>query len=469
MPARALPHAPSTSPAAPEHLPTLSAHLAHWAHHTPGRRAFTFAEHPSSGLRGSLRTLTWHRLDIRARAVAARLAETVASGERVALLCPQGADYVVGFLAALRAGFVAVPLFTPDLPGHDDRLAGVLADARPSAVLTTSGAVDSVRAFLDAHGLRPRVIVTDLVPDDQAGAPLPPAPDDQATAYLQYTSGSTRFPMRRRDLARERRGQRPPGAHRVRRRHPPRHHGRLAAALPRHGTGAQRRRSRRTRTAVRPDGPRRLPAAARPLAPVALRPSERPHGGAELRVRLLRGRRQRRGQGGSAAGPGRRARQRQRTGTARDRRPLPRGLRRSGPCGRRPLSVVRARRGHRLRQRPPAGPAAVPVCPGPRGPGGGQGPDRRSRRPRRGPARLLWRTRRTVGAHRRSGHRDPPRRQGRWARSGSRDPTLGVVTRAVGRRPAGPSTPGWGGCPAAGCAPAISARCSTGNSWSPAA
>ncbi|MFF3377483.1 fatty acyl-AMP ligase [Streptomyces sp. NPDC002680] len=194
MPARALPHAPSTSPAAPEHLATLPAHLAHWAHHTPGRRAFTFADHPSSGLRGSLRTLTWHRLDIRTRAVAARLAETVAPGERVALLCPQGTDYVIGFLAALRAGIVAVPLFTPDLPGHADRLAGVLADARPAAVLTTSGAAGTVRAFLDAHGLPLRLIVTDLVPDDQAGAPLPPAPDTQATAYLQYTSGSTRFP-----------------------------------------------------------------------------------------------------------------------------------------------------------------------------------------------------------------------------------------------------------------------------------
>ncbi|NEA66311.1 fatty acyl-AMP ligase [Streptomyces sp. SID12488] len=194
MPAHALPHAPGRSSAAPEHLATLPAHLAHWAHHTPGRRAFTFADHTSPGLSGSLRTLTWHRLDIRTRAVAARLAETVAPGERVALLTPQGTDYVIGFLAALRAGIVAVPLFTPDLPGHADRLAGVLADARPSAVLTTSGAADSVRAFLDAHDLRPSLVVTDLVPDDRAGGPLPPAPDERTIAYLQYTSGSTRFP-----------------------------------------------------------------------------------------------------------------------------------------------------------------------------------------------------------------------------------------------------------------------------------
>ncbi|WP_055522343.1 fatty acyl-AMP ligase [Streptomyces graminilatus] len=194
MPAHALPHAPGRTPAAPEHLATLPAHLAHWAHHSPTRRAFTFADHTAPGLSGSLRTLTWQRLDLRTRAVAACLAETLAPGERVALLCPQGTDYVVGFLAALRAGIVAVPLFTPDLSGHADRLAGVLADAQPAAVLTTSGAAGSVRGFLDAHDLGPRVIVTDLVPDDRAGDPLPPVPDEQTTAYLQYTSGSTRFP-----------------------------------------------------------------------------------------------------------------------------------------------------------------------------------------------------------------------------------------------------------------------------------
>ncbi|MFJ9381750.1 fatty acyl-AMP ligase [Streptomyces sp. NPDC101455] len=194
MPAHALPHAPGTSSTAPDHLPTLPAHLAYWAQHAPIRPAFTFVDHASSGLRGSHRTLTWQRVDVRTRAVAARLADTVAPGERVAVLCPQGTEYAIGFLAALTAGTVAVPMFTPDLPGHADRLAGVLDDAQPSAVITTSAAADTVGTFLDAHGLRHRLIVTDFVSDHQADTWQPPALDEQSTAYLQYSSGSTRFP-----------------------------------------------------------------------------------------------------------------------------------------------------------------------------------------------------------------------------------------------------------------------------------
>ncbi|MFK0113048.1 fatty acyl-AMP ligase [Streptomyces sp. NPDC091217] len=194
MPVHTPPYASGTFPTAPDQPDTLPALLAHWAHHTPGRPAFIFAGYRSTGLRASHHTLTWHRLDQRTRAIAARLTDSVAPGDRVALLVPQGLDYVVAFLAALTAGTVAVPLFTPDLPGHADRLAGVLADAQPSAVLTTSGAADAVRAFLYTHGLRTQLIVTDLVLDDRADARRQPAPDAQTTAYLQYTSGSTRFP-----------------------------------------------------------------------------------------------------------------------------------------------------------------------------------------------------------------------------------------------------------------------------------
>ncbi len=107
MPARALPYALGTTSAAPDRPTTLPAYLAHWAQHTPIRPAFTFVDHASSGLRGSYRTLTWQRVDVRTRAVAARLADTVAPGERVAVLCPQGTEYVIGFLAALTAGAVA--------------------------------------------------------------------------------------------------------------------------------------------------------------------------------------------------------------------------------------------------------------------------------------------------------------------------------------------------------------------------
>ncbi|MEV5437623.1 fatty acyl-AMP ligase [Streptomyces sp. NPDC052682] len=172
---------------------TLPEYVRHWAGTTPDRRAFTFVEHPAPHSRGVHRTLTWRRLDVRVRALAARLAERAGPGARVALLCPQRLEYVTAFLAALTAGLVAVPLYPPGLPGHADRLTGVLADASPEVVVTTSGALPEVREACD-RGDRVPVVVADQVPDEAAEDWNPVEVDPGAVAYLQYTSGSTRAP-----------------------------------------------------------------------------------------------------------------------------------------------------------------------------------------------------------------------------------------------------------------------------------
>src|SRR5882757_8296669 len=92
--------------------------------------------------------LTWAQLGTRLRAIGARLQQVTSPGDRVAILAPQGLDYVVGFFAAIKAGNIAVPLFTPELPGFAERLDAVLGDARPSVVLTTVGTAESVGVFL---------------------------------------------------------------------------------------------------------------------------------------------------------------------------------------------------------------------------------------------------------------------------------------------------------------------------------
>jgi long chain fatty acid CoA FadD26 len=168
---------------------SLPEYVRHWAGATPDRRAFTFVDHPAPHSRGVHRTLTWRRLDVRVRAVAARLIEEAEPGARVAVLCPQGLEYVTGFLGALAAGMVAVPMYPPGLPGHGDRLAAVLADARPAVVLTTSQVVDGVRDLCGDTDAR--VVAVDQVPD--AAARELPLPEGEI-AYLQYTSGSTRTP-----------------------------------------------------------------------------------------------------------------------------------------------------------------------------------------------------------------------------------------------------------------------------------
>src|SRR3954464_7874009 len=91
--------------------------------------------------------LTWSQLGVRMRAIGAHLQRVASRADRVAILAPQGLDYVAGFFAAIKAGMIAVPLFAPELPGHAERLDTALHDAAPAVVLTTATAVRSVDDF----------------------------------------------------------------------------------------------------------------------------------------------------------------------------------------------------------------------------------------------------------------------------------------------------------------------------------
>lgn len=149
-----------------------------------------------SGAGTHVSEITWTRLGVRMGAVAARVQRAAAPGERVAVLAPQGLDYIAGFFAAIKAGTVAVPLFAPELPGHAERLDIALRDSRPAAVLTTAAARAAVQAFLDQlTGLRrPEIITIDEVPDDAAADFVATTIDVDDVSHLQYTGGATRPP-----------------------------------------------------------------------------------------------------------------------------------------------------------------------------------------------------------------------------------------------------------------------------------
>lgn len=176
--------------------PLLTDHLRHWASRRAHQRAFTYVEFPDPSSAGLHRTLGWRALDTRARTVADRLATLAAPGDRAALLLPQGIDYAAAFLGCLYAGVIAVPLFSPGLPGHEGRLASVLADCEPACAITDTATAPVVAAFTGDRRLPPLPVLCvdrkgDPVPADTAPL-IRPAPDD--IAYLQYTSGSTRDP-----------------------------------------------------------------------------------------------------------------------------------------------------------------------------------------------------------------------------------------------------------------------------------
>src|SRR5262245_9668399 len=87
--------------------------------------------------------VTWAQFGVRLQAIGGQLQQFAGRGDRVAILAPQGIDYVAGFYATIKAGAIAVPLFAPELPGHAERLETALQDSLPIAVLTTAAAKDA--------------------------------------------------------------------------------------------------------------------------------------------------------------------------------------------------------------------------------------------------------------------------------------------------------------------------------------
>jgi natural product biosynthesis luciferase-like monooxygenase protein len=181
--------------AAPAEFATLVDLLCWRAMHQPDQQLYTFLVDGET----KEASLTLRELDRRSRAIAARLQQLGAPGDRALLLYPPGLEYICAFFGCLYAGMVAVPAYPPN-PARLDRtlprLQAMMHEARPSIVLTTASILPMARllAMGDAAFQAVRWLATD---DIAAGAedawqkvPL----TSETLAFLQYTSGSTATP-----------------------------------------------------------------------------------------------------------------------------------------------------------------------------------------------------------------------------------------------------------------------------------
>lgn len=177
------------TPTPPDEPPTLVELLRRRAWTDPDATAFTFL--PDGADPGA--HLTYAELDRRARAFAAWLQRRGVAGERVALVFPPGLGFVAAFFGALYAGSVTVPAPAPSSLPHarrsDDRLDGILADARARFVLTTA----QVRKAAAGSG-GPVWLAAEEVPAGVEADWREPNIAGGTLALLQYTSGSTTAP-----------------------------------------------------------------------------------------------------------------------------------------------------------------------------------------------------------------------------------------------------------------------------------
>jgi fatty-acyl-CoA synthase len=124
------------------------------------------------------------------------IARGIAPGARIAMLAETGTDFAAAFFGAIYAGIWPVPLPLPtSFGGKDayiDQLAVQLASSDPVLLLYPRELEAMAMAAAEARGVE--ALSYELLAEADAPAVDMPKADPDAIAYLQYSSGSTRFP-----------------------------------------------------------------------------------------------------------------------------------------------------------------------------------------------------------------------------------------------------------------------------------
>ncbi|HZG32531.1 MAG TPA: AMP-binding protein, partial [Sphingopyxis sp.] len=165
--------------------------------------ALDYAAAGSRGLnfhdpRGKLiRPYPYRELKADALAAAYRLvAAGVQPGDRIALIAETGAEFAALFFGTIYAGAWPVPLPLPTSFGGRDSYVGQLVVQLTSCDPTMLFFPPEIAAMAveaaEQRGVRPM----DWSEFERRAAPVAALPEQQsdATCYLQYSSGSTRFP-----------------------------------------------------------------------------------------------------------------------------------------------------------------------------------------------------------------------------------------------------------------------------------
>jgi fatty-acyl-CoA synthase len=159
-------------------------------------RGYTFLDRD-----GKENFMSWHALRLEAMRRAAHFRKYgLRKGDRLAMVVPDGEDFVPTFLAAVWAGIVPVPLYPPlslgKLDSYLDTFVSICNRAEPTYLCTPSklqqvlwsgaGKVKSLKGVITTEELKGEA------PSGVDQGPAHVSDDD--TCFLQFTSGSTSTP-----------------------------------------------------------------------------------------------------------------------------------------------------------------------------------------------------------------------------------------------------------------------------------
>src|ERR1700731_3222784 len=139
--------------------------------------------------------LTFAELQRCAAAMAARLRQSSAPGDRALLLFGPGLDFIIAYFGCVLAGVIPVPMMLPRRNSSLDSSASIVASCTPRFVMTNAR-VRSARPDIVERFSAPQMQWFAVDQAEQSHEPqhgmAVPSPDD--IAFLQYTSGSTSDP-----------------------------------------------------------------------------------------------------------------------------------------------------------------------------------------------------------------------------------------------------------------------------------
>lgn len=182
----------------------ISTHPMRYADFPTLVEALDYAAQGSAGMnfydrRNQLEAVLEYR-DLQSKAIAGArrlLSLNLNKGDRVAIIAETSVGFVEAFFSCQYAGLVAVPLAIPMGVGQRDsytaKLQGLLASCKPAAIISSNEWLSLINVVnIDSPTIH--ILSNEdfnVLPEMDIELQLP-SPDD--IAYLQYTSGSTRFP-----------------------------------------------------------------------------------------------------------------------------------------------------------------------------------------------------------------------------------------------------------------------------------
>lgn len=171
-------------------LPGLAETIARHAAARPDGPAFRFTDREGR----TKREITWHGLHRDGGRIAGALRAGGFAGGRVAIVCPEPADFVLALAGCLLAGAVAVPLPAVATRRSAERIGAIVKTAAPAALVGSAATLAEpwIAAMLADGAIAG--LALDGIGAAEAGEALSTIPDRGAPALLQFTSGSTATP-----------------------------------------------------------------------------------------------------------------------------------------------------------------------------------------------------------------------------------------------------------------------------------